>query len=131
MRLLALRRAHRPRYGRAWSPRKAASYLDDLAAAPKGALAAHATPEGHWEFINRDGQKFTVGTTDEMSRVIPTLLPAAAASGDAKLTLYLSEDSVFASRAALDQIPLDADLFVVTDDGAFPLTRAARATRWC
>ncbi len=106
---------------------KAASYLDDLAGAPKGALAAHATPEGHWEFINRDGQKFTVGTTDEMSRVIPTLLPAiAAGSEQAKLTLYLSEDSVFANRAALDQIPRDADLFVVTDDGAFPLTRAGK-----
>jgi len=105
---------------------KAAAYLTELSAAPKGALAAHATPEGHWQFVNRDGETFTVGTTDEMSRVLPTLAPDAVASGHGKLTLYVSEDSVFANRAALDQIPHDADLYVVTDDGAFPLTRTGK-----
>jgi hypothetical protein len=105
---------------------KAAAFLKELGAAPKGALAAHATPEGHWQFVNRDGETFTVGTTDEMSHVLPTLAPDAVASGHGKLTLYVSEDSVFANRAALDQIPRDADLYVVTDDGAFPLMRTGK-----
>jgi hypothetical protein len=77
---------------------------------------------------NREGQTFTVGTSDEMSRVLPTLTPDALATGNVKLTLYLSEDSVFANRSALDQIPSDAELFVVTDSGAFPLTRIGKGT---
>lgn len=99
---------------------KAFTHLKGLDGAPKGALAAHATPEGHWQFANRDGQVFTAGTADEMARVLPTLAPDA---GDARLTLYLSEDSVFANRAALDQIPLDAELHVVTDRSALPISR--------
>lgn len=102
---------------------RAAAHLKSLTGAPKGALAAHATTEGHWQFVNREGQTFTAGTVDEMKRVVPALVPEAA--GDAKLTLYLSEDSVFANRAALDQIPRDADLFVVARSGeALVVTRS-------
>ena len=100
---------------------KAAKHLGDLADAPKGALAAHATPEGHWTFVNREGQTFTAGTADELKRVGTSLAPDA---GDGKLTLYLSEDSVFANRQHLDKLPNDADLHVVTGHGAYPLTRA-------
>ncbi len=99
---------------------KAAKHLGDLADAPKGALAAHATPEGHWTFVNREGQTFTAGTADELKRVGTALTPDA---GDTKLTLYLSEDSVFANRQHLDKLPKDADLHVVTDHGAFPVVR--------
>ncbi|MEQ1669709.1 MAG: hypothetical protein ABL893_02510 [Hyphomicrobium sp.] len=102
---------------------KAASHLKGLAGAPKGALAAHATPEGHWQFVNREGQVFTAGTADEMKRVLPALSPDIAA-GESKLTLYLSEDSVFQNRAALDQLPKDANLHVVTDSGTYGVTRS-------
>lgn len=101
---------------------KAASHLKGLAGAPKGALAAHATPEGHWQFVNREGQVYTAGTADEMKRVLPTLSPDIA-TGESKFALYLSEDSVFQNRAALDQLPKDANLHVVTDGGAFSITR--------
>ncbi len=104
---------------------KAAAHLKGLAAAPKAALAAHATPEGHWQFANREGVTFTAGTADEMQRVLPALAPDAVKAGETKLTLYLSEDTVVRYRAALDQIPTDADLHVVTDIGAFPLMRGA------
>lgn len=107
---------------------KALASLIELKGAPKGALAAHATPEGHWQFANRDGDTFTVGTQEEMARVLPTLAPDALAEGKGKLTLYLSEDSVFANRDALQQIPGDADLFVVTDSGVFPITLAGRGS---
>src|SRR5512145_876718 len=30
------------------------------------ALAAQGTPEGHWRFVNKSGEMFTVGTPDEM-----------------------------------------------------------------
>ena len=105
---------------------KAARHLGDLTDAPKGALAAHATPEGHWTFVNRDGQTFTAGTADELKRVVPSLAPDA---GDTKLTLYLSEDSVFANKQHIDKLPKDADLHLVTDQGAYPVTRAGNAGR--
>ncbi|MEQ1718854.1 MAG: hypothetical protein ABL907_23200 [Hyphomicrobium sp.] len=100
---------------------KAAGHLADLPAGSRGALAAHATPEGHWQFANREGQVFTAGTADEMRRVLPALSPGAG--GDTQLTLYLSEDSAFANRQALDKLPMDADLHLVTDAGAFPVSR--------
>lgn len=105
---------------------RAAEHLSALKAAPKGALAAHATPEGHWQFVNRDGQIFTAGTAEELQRAGAALSPDLA-SGNNKLTLYLSEDSVFANRQYLDKLPGDADLHVVTDDGAFALVRKGDA----
>jgi hypothetical protein len=102
---------------------KAAEHLKGLVSAPKGALAAHATPEGHWQFVNRDGQVFTAGTPDELKRVMPSLAPDAISGGDTKMSLYLSEDSVFQNRSSLDQLPKDADLHVVTDNGSFAVTR--------
>lgn len=102
---------------------KAAVHLKGLQGAPKGALAAHATPEGHWQFINRDGHVFTAGTPDEMRRVLPTLAPDAAAAGETKLSLYLSEDSIFRNRAALDNLPRDAEMHAVTSYGTFPVAR--------
>jgi hypothetical protein len=103
---------------------KAATHIKGLASAPKGALAAHATAEGHWQFINREGQVFTAGTADEMRRVVPTLAPDVVAGGDGQLSLFLSEDSVFQNRAALDGLPKDSNLHVVTDGGSYAVTRA-------
>jgi hypothetical protein len=105
---------------------KAANYLDNLNVAPKGALAAHATPEGQWQFVNRDGQTFTVGTPDEMKRVLPTLVPDVLPE-QGKMTLYLSEDSVFANKDALGEIPRDADLYVVVDRTAYPIARSGKS----
>ena len=101
---------------------RAAEHLSGLKSAPKGALAAHATPEGHWQFVNRDGQTFTAGTADELKRA-GAALSGDAATGNTKLTLFLSEDSVFENRGHLDKLPKDADLHVVTEDGAFALIR--------
>ena len=100
---------------------RAAGHVAELPAGTRGALAAHATPEGHWQFANREGQVFTAGTPDEMSRVAIALLPESAREG--KLALYLSEESVFANSAALDALPANASLHLVTHKGAVPLGR--------
>lgn len=96
-----------------------------LKALPKagggGALAAHATPEGHWKFVNRDGEIFTAGTPDELKLAVPTLLPDAAA--DAKLTLYLSEGTVFKQRAQLKDLPEGASLRIVVGKDSYPLVK--------
>jgi hypothetical protein len=106
--------------------KSAAAYLDKLDNAPKDALAAHATLEGHWQFVNRDGQTFTVGTPDEMKRVLSNLAPGTAANGSETMTLYLSENSVFANKAALAELPDDAKLNVVLDNVAYSIARSGQ-----
>src|SRR5262245_54337724 len=56
-------------------------------------LAAQATQEGHWRFVNRAGEILTAGTPDEMKRIAQLLLPEAKEG--AKLSLYVTEDSIF------------------------------------
>ena len=104
---------------------KAASHLADLKLPPKAALAAHATPEGHWQFANREGQLFTAATPDEMQRVPPSLLPDAAGAGETRLSLFVSEDSFFKSPEHLAALPKDADIHIVTDGGAYPVRRGS------
>jgi hypothetical protein len=88
---------------------RAATHIKTLPAPTKGAavLAAHATPEGHWKFVNRDGEVFTAATPEELQRVVPTLLPEAGSGG--KLGIYLSEDTLYRDRAMLRGLPPDAE----------------------
>jgi len=100
----------------------AASYIAKLPPLGKGAaLAAHATPEGHWKFVNREGEVFTAGNADELSRVTSTLAPELSADG--KLALYLSEDTVFRERALMKELPAGADLHVVMGGDSYRLAR--------
>lgn len=100
-----------------------AAFLKALPSAEKGiALAAHATPEGHWRFVNRDGAVFTAATPDEMGRVAQALAPEAG--GESRLALYLTEDSVLAGRAHLDALPRNADLNVVVGKQSYPVRRS-------
>lgn len=100
----------------------AAEFVAKLPPMAKGVpLAAHATPEGHWKFVNKDGDVFTAGTADELSRVTATLAPSLGADG--KLALYLSEDTVFGQRARLKDLPSDAELHVVVDQDSYRLSR--------
>jgi hypothetical protein len=102
---------------------RAAAHLRALPVAGDGAaLAAHATPEGHWKFVNRAGEVFTAGTPDELTRAVPTLLPDAAAG--ARLTLYLTEDTVFAERDLLKDLPEGAALRVVVGNDSYPLIKS-------
>jgi len=92
------------------------------------ALAAHATPEGHWKFVNRDGEVFTAATPEEMERVIPSLAPDVAASGrQPDLSLYLSEASVFDKTPRLDDLPGAARLHIVVGRDSFRLRSAERS----
>jgi len=91
-----------------------------------GALAVHVTQEGHWKFVNRAGEVFTAGTPEELARAIPTLAPELGAAGaKAKPSLYLTESTVFEQRAALKDLPKEAELHVVVGDESFGLVRRA------
>ncbi len=103
---------------------KAAAHVAALPKLSTGtALAAHITPEGHWKFVSREGNVFTAATPDELARVGSALAPEAAPGS--KLALYLSEDTVFARRAAMKELPKDADLHVVVGDDAYRLRQGA------
>jgi hypothetical protein len=81
------------------------------------ALAAQATQEGHWRFVNKAGETFTAGTPDELKRAVAVLLPEAKA--DAKLSLYITEDTVFQNRAALKDLPKGTELNVVVRNESY------------
>lgn len=83
-------------------------------------FAAHATPEGHWRFANRAGDVYTAGTADELGRVVTALAPDAADGGQ-RLSLYLSQESIFADRAMLKQLPEGARLNVVIGKESHPI----------
>jgi hypothetical protein len=106
---------------------RAAAHIKSLPAPAKGGavLAAHATPEGHWKFVNRDGEVFTAATPEELQRVVPTLLPEAGSGG--KLGIYLSEDTLYRDRAMLKDLPPDADLHVVVGGDSYRLIARAEA----
>ena len=105
---------------------RATAVIERLPATAKGsALAAHATPEGHWKFVNREGEVFTAGTPDELKRAVPTLLPEAAAG--AKLAFYLDEDTVFGDRAVLRDLPEGSSLYVVAGRDSYALVRRSDA----
>ncbi len=109
----------------------AARALAKLPVPSKGtaSLAAHATPEGHWKFVNRDGEVFTAANADELSRMTTTLAPDLAPGG--KLRLYLSEDTIFTQRTMLKDLP-EAELYVVSGDHKLKLVRetAGGSERW-
>jgi hypothetical protein len=85
------------------------------------ALAAQATQEGHWRFVNRAGETFTAGTPAELERVASVLLPDAKT--DARLLLYLTEETIFQNRAALKDLPKGSELYVVAGKEAYRILR--------
>ena len=84
------------------------------------ALAAHATPEGHWKFVNGKGEVFTAASPEEMSRVLKMLSPDGAAP-DAKLSLYLSEETLFENARYLDKLPKGSVHHIVVGEQSFLL----------
>jgi hypothetical protein len=83
------------------------------------ALAAAATGDGHWRFLNARGEPFTAGTTDEIARVGAILLPDAG--GNAALALYIGEDTIFHHRQALGELPKGSTLNLVLGEESCPI----------
>jgi hypothetical protein len=99
-----------------------AAHIKTLAAKPEATvLAAQATPEGHWRFVNTNGETITAGTPQEMKRVVSLLVPDA--KPEARLVLYLTEDTLFARRAALKDLPRGAELNIFAGDESYRVLR--------
>ncbi len=105
----------------------AAALVAKLPSLPnRAALAAHVSPEGHWTFVNKQGESFTAANASEMGRLNAALLPDHP--GDSKLAVYLSQDSAFKDAQALKALPADADLHIVAGRDSYPLVRASETT---
>ncbi len=99
-----------------------AAHIKALPAKADGAvLGAQATQEGHWRFVNKAGETFTAGTPDELKRVTTVLLPDA--KPDLKLTLYVTEDTIFLYRTGLRDLPKGTELFVVVGADSYRVAR--------
>ena len=89
------------------------------------ALAAQGTPEGHWRFVNRSGEMYTVAAPDEMKRVVMVLHPEARPG--VRLALYMTQDTVLRDRVALKALPAGIDLSVVVGAESYRLLRRSEA----
>jgi hypothetical protein len=89
------------------------------------ALAAQGTPEGHWRFVNKAGETHTVGSPEEMKRVVSVL--AREAKAGARLSLYVTLDTVLRDRVALKALPPGTDLSVVAGEESYRLVRRSDA----
>jgi hypothetical protein len=105
---------------------KVAAHIRSLPSSPNATvLAAQATPEGHWRFVNKAGETITAGTPEEMRRVTSLLVPDARA--EARLQLYLTEDTVFARRAAFKDLPRGSELYLFVADESYRILRRSEA----
>ena len=101
---------------------RAVQHVKSLPAKTDGvALAAQATQEGHWRFVNRAGEMFTAGTPDEMKRAVSVLHPEAKAG--ARLSVYVADDTMISRRAALNALPAGAELFIVYGSESYRILR--------
>jgi hypothetical protein len=113
--------------GSAGALEKAAQHVKSLPAKMEGvALAAQATQEGHWRFVNKTGEMFTAGTPDEMKRAVSVLHPEAKPG--VRLSLYVTDDTIFNTRAALKTLPANAELFVVHASESYRILRRTDAS---
>ncbi|MGI9423305.1 MAG: hypothetical protein ACR2PA_08930 [Hyphomicrobiaceae bacterium] len=107
--------------------RRGVGQLDDAAARLKrlpkgvrtGAIAATASAEGHWTFVNRSGQRFTAANPEEMSRLTAVLFPDGV--GPNGLNIYLGRNEVFTQRISLGALPKNARLWIVSGKQAYRL----------
>ncbi|MEM8975380.1 MAG: hypothetical protein AAGD43_25235 [Pseudomonadota bacterium] len=113
--------------------RKGAGQLDEAASQLKnlpkvaraGAVAASVSGEGHWTFINKAGQRFTAANDAEMGRLSSFLFPEGV--GPAGLNIYVTRDSVFKYREALEQLPKRSKVWLSDGKRAYQLRyRAGR-----
>ena len=90
-------------------------------------LGAAVSQEGHWTLVNRAGERMTASSPAELTRVFATLQPATEndPAGPARLTLVLSEATLFKHRASLKDLPRTAIWRTMVDGKVYPVQRSA------
>ena len=91
-------------------------------------LGAHATPEGHWTFVNQKGDVYTAGTPSELARLETAIAPEGLVRGH-KLAFYITEETVFERGALLKDLPPYAELHVISGETGYRLLRSSSLVR--
>ncbi len=89
------------------------------------ALAAEATQEGHWRFVNRAGETLTAGTPEEMQRLAGLLLPGVEAGS--RVTLLVTFESLLERRPAMKDLPRGMALRLVMGGESYPVLGAVES----
>ncbi len=92
----------------------------------RAVLAAAGTEVGHWQLVNRVGEPFTASNPAELTRAIDTLAPEIGGKFD-RLTLYLTEDTLFRTPALIREWPESTRLQVMIGPAAHRLVRRGTA----
>lgn len=82
-----------------------AAYIATLPPGDIYVLAAETGAGEHWQLKNRAGQSFIAASTEELIRGLARLLQDAPRREGVPLTLYLTDDSLFRYREALEMLP--------------------------
>lgn len=98
---------------------QAAQLLKAGPASSAPVLAAEATQEGHWRFVNRAGEMLTAGTAEEMQRVVSILLPDARPAD--RLALIVTRDTLLLRRGAFKDLPKGLQVRVAIGEAAMPV----------
>lgn len=104
-----------------------AAHVKSLPAGKTAAIGASASQEGHWTFVNRAGERLTAASPEELKRVVGMLVPEAAAGVEGRLTIIVSEDSVFKHTGVLKDLPKGSELRVAVGAEHYPLVRRFEA----
>jgi hypothetical protein len=90
-------------------------------------LVAQSTAEGQWTLVNRLGEVFTSANGAELSRGLQMLTGGVATD---KLAFILTDDSLFAGRAGLKDLPKSAAVFALIGEQPRPLSRLGSNGTW-
>ena len=92
-------------------------------------LAADVSAEGHWTFVNREGQRFTAASVREMAGLKANLAPEIAGGS---LAVHLAPAAVFVHAKHLALLPVEARLRAVIGGTSYPLRGVGAGTerRW-
>ncbi len=91
-------------------------------------IGAHATPEGHWKFVNQKGDVYTAGTPNELARLEKAIAPDGL-SANHKVAIYLSEETVFERVGMLKDLPPAAELHVASGSVSYRLLPSSGVIR--
>lgn len=87
------------------------------------ALAAEAGADGHWRLVSRQGETFSAATPEELKRGFATLLPPAARAAEPRITIHVTDESVFRHPGAIATLPPAVWIFMRATDASFRIIR--------
>ncbi len=94
------------------------------------AVAAAATPEGHWRFTNAAGETVTAAGPDEIKNALKWLAPETADLARRDAAFYVPVETAIARADAFKDLPKSARLYVVLKNKPYRLMVGGDGARY-